>query len=101
MESSMSPILETESPTIHRSYMPNSYVIWIMDGTRYTYAWGNSPEGARQQYLDNWTKGVTKVVPSSEYLDALPFNSYLPSPTSAVWPEASQVPGQPLYEVKP
>jgi hypothetical protein len=74
----------------------NSYVIWFTDG-RYTYAWGTSPEDALSRYLENWQRGIAKVVPAETYLDALPQHRYLPAPSNAVWPDAEPVPGQPLY----
>jgi hypothetical protein len=76
--------------------MTNSYVIWFTDG-RYAYAWGSSPEDALANYLHNWQRGVTSVIPAETYLDALPQHCYLPGFPNAEWPDAEPVPGQPLY----
>jgi hypothetical protein len=67
----------------------NSYVIWDTNG-RYTYAWGTTPEEARSYYLANLERGISQVVPSSEYMDALPTHLYFPLCPGAIWPDGSE-----------
>ncbi len=77
--------------------MIKSFVIWFLNGT-YTYGWGENEQDALNCYLQNWARGVTRVVPADQYHDALPPRAYLPCMANAVWPERPiPLPGQPLY----
>jgi hypothetical protein len=53
-----------------------SWVIWLKDG-RYSYAWGETEQQARENWLANFASGVLRVVPAGEYTSALPTGSYL------------------------
>lgn len=63
--------------------MPNSYVVWFLDG-KYSLAWGNNPEEARVNYLSNWGKSIKEVVPADGYRNPLPNHLYVNCPVMQV-----------------
>lgn len=58
--------------------MNPSWVIWFFDG-RYAYAWGETAEAARANYLKEWSEGIDRVVPASEHPNQLPPQNYVPT----------------------
>lgn len=54
-----------------------SWVVWLRDG-RYSYAWGETAEEAKQNYLDQWGEGIARIAPASEHPSQLPPAHYVP-----------------------
>jgi len=76
--------------------MSNAYLIWFKSG-HFTYAWGETPEDALANYLENWKNGIAKVDPVEDYLDPPPHHLFLASPKGSIWPEGAEpAPGMPL-----
>jgi hypothetical protein len=61
--------------------MTNSYIIWFRDG-KYTTAWGETPELAKESYLRSWSQSIREVVSADKYVNALPLHLYLPCPVA-------------------
>ena len=73
-----------------------AHIIWFLDNT-YTECYGTDQKDALDNYLANVARSIRATVPASDYSDILPPQQYVPSPTSALWPEHAPCAIVPLY----